>query len=539
MKPSLILLILSFLSSIFCLAEGTKQLRPDSSYVCQLWISDGSPNGYSCFGTEHCGPDQSLFIHIAKPGEKIYMGFHGDNLMHTSFKIKLDGITQYTNTVYFTNGSPGNIAYYSQAVAGPDFLNSHGFPALTFTPAGPGDYCLQFPASSIIFLGLFDITVIDTTQSPLAPINGRIWSKDWGFQIYDPFVGTMYVLTTDSIITSINYNRMVGENFDVTSTANGCCPPPEPWDSSCRSRHGNHHYAEYKMFVNNPDSIEYPTGMLGMIMGDTVNVTRSCNGTFAFNFVVNKTGTIKLSIEQNLEPGIQPEDISINHPVNPGINTILWNGINALGDSVPCGDSVHVTINYINGLTNLSLFDIEYHLKGFIIQPVRPPGQPIATYWNDTLLASDGGQLQLSGCFYTPPDSGCHIWQGGVGWGLGSQNTVNTWWYAASSVLDLGRFSVACVPHAPQGISGPAILCANTTGTYVPIPNPIAGSEILGYEWVLSDDGSGATLFDSLNIGSSVKISFAAYPPGKKWLKVRGRSDLCGSGLSARAAREF
>jgi gliding motility-associated-like protein len=524
---ALTILILFFFC---CQAEGTKQLRLDSTYLCQLWIQDGSSTSYSCFGTEHCGADQSLFIHIAHSGEKVYLGFHCDNLLTTSFKIMLNGTMVYSNTIAFSNGSQGNITYFSQALTGPDILDPHGYPALTFTPPGPGDYSIQFPINQPLLMGLFDITVIDTTKTPLVPINGRIWSKDWSFQIYYPFLGTMYVLTTDSIVTSINYNRMQGLNFDVTSTSNGCYPFPEPWDSSCRSRNGNHHYAEYKMFVNNPDSTEYPTGMLGKIMGDTVNITRTCNGSFAFKFVVNKRGTVKLNIEPNLAPGIQPEDLTVNHAVLPGPNTILWNGINALGDTVSCGDSVQITINYINGLTNLSLFDIENHQKGFIIQAVRPPGQPIATYWNDTLLASDGGQLQLSGCYSASPDTGCHTWDGSVGWGLGSQNTVNTWWYAASSALDLGRFSIECMPHAPQGITGPSSLCASSTGTYTPDPDPIPGTDIRGYEWVLTDAPSGTILFDSVNIGHTVKIHFSAWPPGQKRLKVRGKSSICGVG---------
>jgi gliding motility-associated-like protein len=519
------------MSSVSCLAEGTKQLRLDSAYQSELYIQDGG-TGYSCFATETCSPDQSLFIHITHAGEKVYIGFN--DIFHplVSFKIKLNGITVYSGTVNFLDGAPGYIRYYSQAVAGPDVLDPHGYHALTFSPPGAGDYSIEFilPSSGEIEMRLFDITVIDTTKTPWVPIDGRLWSKDWGFEIDNPFLGMMYILTTDSIVTSVNYNKMVGLNFDVTSTENGCYPLPHPWDNSCLSRHGNHHYAEYKIFINNPDTIEYPTGTLGTILGDTVNVTRGCDGTFTFKFVVNKKGTVKLNIEPNLTPGIQPEDLTINHAVLPGLNTIFWDGLNALGDPVPCGDSVEVTINYINGLTNLALYDVESNGKGFIIQPVRPAGLPVASYWNDSLLAYEGGQVQLTGCYYAPPDTGCHIWIESPNGGIGNDNTVNTWWYAASSLLDLGRFSVACVPHVPQGIIGPTTLCASSTATYMCDPSPIPGSDRLGYEWVLTDAGSGTILFDSLNIGASVKIHFSAYPPGQKRLKVRGRSDICGVG---------
>jgi len=534
-KSRLIILLILILSILSCLAEGTKQLKPDTSSMSNLYIQEGS-NPYTCFATETCGTDQKLYIHIAHPGEKVYMGFNAtDNyynlLPRISFKIKLNGATVYNKTVNFINGTPGYIIYNSQAIAGPDVLNPQGYPSIAFSPSQAGDYSIEFMIESVsdIYMGIFDITVIDTTITPYKAIDGRLWSRDWSFDVPGWFYATMCILTNDSIVTSVNYNSMHGILFDVTSTQNGCFPPPYPWKSSCLSRYGNHHYAQYKMFINNPDTIEYPTGMPGMFLGDTVNITRGCDGTFTFKFVVNKPGTIKLNIESNLEPGFQPEDLTIFDTVQPGLNTIFWNGINALGNTVPCGDSVEVNITFINGLTNLALYDIESNPKGFIIQPFRPAGQPIASYWNDTLLANLGGQAQLTGCYYTPPDTGCHVWIQSPPPGLGNENTINTWWYYAST-LDLGRLKVECVPKAPSGITGPTSLCASSTATYTSDPNPLPGSERLGYEWVFLDIGSSVVLFDSINIGASVKIHFSDYPPGQKRLKVRGRSAICGAG---------
>ncbi|MEI6684474.1 MAG: T9SS type B sorting domain-containing protein [Bacteroidota bacterium] len=529
-KLRLLVFILFSLFSSGCLAEGTKQLKPDSTLPCNLWAQNGP--GWSCFGTEICDDDHSLFVHIRHAGEKVFMGFLAPNMASLNFKIKLNGVVITTKTILASYGSPGYIQYYSQAVAGPGIMDPHGYPAVTFTPPGPGDYRFDFivNAPSSIHLALFDITVADTTKLPLTPINGRLWSKDWSFEAYNPFLGTMYILTSDSIVTSVNFNRLEGYLFDVTSTRNGCFPSPAPWSTSCLSLPGNFHYPEYKIFLNNPDSIEYPTGTLGVILGDTVKVSRSCNGTFNFTFAVNKSGIVKLNIEPNLAPGIQGEDLTLNYNVQPGINTILWDGKNGWGNPVPCGDSVQVTINYVNGLTNLALYDVENHPKGFIIQSVRPAGPPITSYWNDTLLAALGGLAQLTGCNYTLPDIGCHSWIGDAFSGLGNNNTVNTWWYASSSLLNLGRFSIACVPHTPQDITGPTSFCASAIATYTTVPDPVPGTDRLGYEWVLTDVGTGAVLFDSVNIGPSVKIHFSQFPPGPKRLKVRGRSSKCGLG---------
>jgi gliding motility-associated-like protein len=538
-KPRLLIFILVSMFSTVCLAEGTKQLRPDSILMSALWIQNGG-GGYSCFATESCGPDQKLYIHIAHTGEKIFMGFQVWESSLT-FKLKLNGVTVYTRTVLTLEGAPGYIKYHSQAVAGPGILNPHGYQPVTFVPAEPGEYSIEFqvpsaPAGPEFGIHLVDITVIDTTKTPLSPINGRLWSRDWGFNTYniaeprDAFLATQYILTSDSIVTSVNYNHMQGWNFDVTSTRNGCYPWPNPWDSSCRSRAFNHHYAQYQIFINDPDSFEYPTGTSGVILGDTVAITRQCDGSFSFTFSVNKPGNVKLNIETNLEPGIQPEDLTLNREVNQGVNSLFWNGRNGIGAQVPCGDSVAITINYINGLTNIALYDVENHPDGFIIRPVRPAGAPIASYWNDTLLANKGGQMQLSGCYFIPPDEGCHSWTGAVGSGIGSHNTINTWWYAASSVLDLGRFRVNCVPHIPQGISGPDSLCLNKTATYTVDPDPLPGSESNGYEWVLTDATTGAILFDSTGAGSSLGIHFPGSSESLMRLKVRGKSDFCGAG---------
>lgn len=534
-KRMLVLLLFLFLLPWNGMAEGTKQIRPDSTRLADLWILDGSGN-YSCFANINCNPDQKLYVHIAHPGEKVLMGFRS-GVSPLMFSIRLNGTLICTRTIPMLFNNDGYIQYHSQAVAGPKPLNPNGYQPSAFIPAVAGDYSIDFMGTGF-GIDLFDITVIDTTVTPLKPIDGRLWSKDWGFNTYNcanisgQFLATQYIYSSnDSIVTSVTYNRMQGWNFDVTATRNGCYPPPFPWDSSCRSRQGNHHFPQYKIFINDPDSIEYPTGTVGLILGDSVSVHRSCDGTFSFTFVVNKPGNIQMNIESDLSPGIQPVDLTINNTVSTGLNTMVWNGLNALGDPVTCGDSVAISINYINGLTNIALYDVERHYQGFIVNQIRPPGLSIATYWNDTLLANDGGMTQLGGCYPVLPDTGCHTWHGGVGYGLGSGNTVNTWWYAASSSLDLGRFRVECIPHTPADITGPLTLCKSGYATYTVYPNPLPGSEPTGYEWVMTDVATGTVVFDSVDTRPSLTLHFSDYPPGQKRLKVRGRNSQCGTGL--------
>jgi gliding motility-associated-like protein len=517
-------------------AEGTKQLSPDSTYACDLWATDGVGNR-NCFASINCGPDQRLYIHIASASEKIYMGFRG-SIVPLTVNIRLNQNLVYSENVNNYAGAPGRIFYHAQAVAGPKFLDPHGYDPLTFVPGQPGDYSIDFTIPlglNEVAIRYFDITVIDTVQNPNTPIDGRLWSKDWGFHTGDctvpthAMIATQYIYSDDSIVTSLNYNKMRGWNFDITSTRNGCFMPPVPWETSCLSQYGNHHYAEYKIFINDPDSLEYPTGTMGMILGDSISTIKYCDGSMDFSFQVSKPGEIQLIIESNLSPGIQEEDLFEKYPVNQGANTIHWDGLNALGMEVPCGDSVSVSMTYINGLTNIALYDVETHPDGFIIEQVRPPGPPIATYWNDTLLASLGGEMQLSGCYPVLPDSGCHRWIGNVNAGIGSLNTINTWWYAGSSQIDLGLLDIECTPHTPQNINGPITPCFRPLPVYRVEPNPLPGGDSRGYEWVLTDQ-TGTVLFDSLNMPDSITIDFSCYPAGSKYLKVRGNSVLCGIG---------
>jgi len=441
-------------------SEGIKQLKPDTTYYCDLYpgIAGG---GYNCFATVYCGDDQKLYIRIGSSSEKVYLGF-GSISNSVTFRIKLSGVVVF-GPVTTTPSVPGFIMYYKQAIAGPNVIDPAGYNPLVFYPGSPGDYSIEF---NQVRINKFDITVIDTAVLPFHAIDGRLWSKDWRFDTQnidlpeDAFLATQFIYSDDSIVTSVYYNQMRGHLFDVTSTSNGCLPSPAPWDSSCRSRPGDFHYAQYKIFINDPDSIQFPTGHLGLIASSSINVIPQCNGTFLISFVANKSGKVKLEIEVNPAPGHQPEDVSIIDTVIPGLNSITWNGHDGLGNTLPDGTPVGISISYVNGLTNLALYDVERHLDGFIIQLIRPSGPPIVTYWNDTLLASDGGILQLSGCSSSLPSTGCHAWDGNYfGGGLGSWNTVNTWWYATSSSSNLGTFIVTYGPIAPDSIIGPEQLC--------------------------------------------------------------------------------
>jgi len=508
--------------------EGIKQLNPDSTYTFALFATTGGT--YPCFAMDVCPNYQKLWVHINNPGEKVFLGI--DMVEAITIKDK-GGITIATLSIP-THSSPGYIPYYSMAYAGPNVLNPNGYNPVSFAPGQVGDFSINFGYG---YIYIFDVTVIDTTQSTWTPIDGRLWSEDWDLFSgncdlpLSSFIGKQFIYTDDSIVTSINYNGMRGWNFDVTSTSNGCYPPPMAWDLSARSRQGNHHYAQYKMFVNDPDSLSYPTGTLGMIDPNSITFTSSCTGSVVIGFDVNKAGKVKVNIEVDTASGYQPVDVEIVDSAGTGHNTVTWNGVDGLGNIVPTGTVVWIYLSYINGLTNLALYDVEKQLDGFIIQLVRPTGPPIATYWNDTLLKNKGGILQLTGCYPILPITGCHAWDGDAGGiGLGSQNTVNTWWYASSSTSDTFDYIVSRGIHKPDTLTGPLSVCQNSNGIYQIMPNPLSGADPLGYEWMLTDVSTNTVLFDSTNRGNSLQIPFSLFPVGDKRLKVRGTDTICGNG---------
>lgn len=526
-----LLFLIFFFGSVIplsALSEGTKQLKPDTTYICNLYIQDGG--GYNCFATQACQADQKLYVRVANSSEKVYMGF-GNNV---TFRIKKNGIIVYGPVTINGGSLSGYISYYSQAIEGPNIISSQGYVPLVFYPGSAGDYSLEF---NVVNISLFDITVIDTAIAPLAAIDGRLWSKDWGFNTTNislpkaAFLATQYIYSDDSIVTSIYYNQMRGNVFDVTSTSNGCYPPPMPFSTSCLSHTGNHHYAQYKIFLNNPDSLQFPTGTLGSIITGNINVNQQCDGSFTFTFWVNKPGNVQIDVEVNPAPGHQPEDVQLIDSVWTGLNTMVWNGLDGLGNPLNDGAIVSFSIQYINGLTNLALYDVERHLYGFIIELIRPQGPPVAIYWNDTLLANKGGTVQLTGCYSSYPITGCHGWDGDyLGIGIGSLNTVNTWWYASSSFANIGTYTIFHGPQKPSGITGQMQYCPGTSSVYTIVPDPLPGAQPDSYEWVLTDVLSGTTLFDLTNQDVSITINFSLYPAGNKRLKVRGYGNSCGWG---------
>lgn len=418
--------IVFFLAFQMVFSEGSKQLAPNGE-ICRLRASRANDN-YGNFATLEAPEYARLQFSILNITERVYFGFKAPTTAIT-YNIKDSlGIVKATGTLPTTNLSNGYINTWAEANLGPNTIAIGGYPPLTFNPPFPGKFYIEFlfTGANTREFDLFDITVATATN---VAINGRVWSKKWNLttgSFGNLYKCKMYPYSNDRIVTEIDFNGIAPYTYTVSCNPKGC-DPLQPFLLSRRSRTGSAVYAEYPIFLNNPDVGMFPTGVIGSV--DSIHTQNECDGNLDFLVYVNKSGTVDIMLDINPLPGFQPEDISLNDSVYSGIaNIINWNGLNGLGVPVPNGTTISIIVSYVNGLTNLPMYDVENDVafgvdyKGLKISLIRPSGPKPLVYWDD---AQVGGTVNLTGCNLA---IGCHSWGNSVG----NNNTINTWWYSVS-----------------------------------------------------------------------------------------------------------
>ncbi|MFZ4550160.1 MAG: PKD domain-containing protein, partial [Bacteroidales bacterium] len=307
--------------------------------------------------------------------------------------------------------------------------------------------------------------------------------------------------------------------------------------------------AQYKLFLQDPTI--FATGQFGEICNTTQQA--NCDGSIDIKIKVNKPGKIEIKIDiEPLGPG--NEDVVLTQDVVGSANcsleeTIHWNGNNGLGVPVAGGVSVSMVTNYLNGLTNLPLGDIEDSPQGIKVDLIRPPSptgsSKLGIYWDDSNVNcfSFGGSKvgtvnDVTGCIYTgtPTPSGCHQWLSGSAWCAGDQfgdtRTINSWWYyltTANNTLDLDFIRTPETPTISP--AGPVTVCQGQQGAAFSIPasqSPSATS----FVWILP---IGATIATG-NGTNSITVNFSpTITAGTYEIKVYGVNGSCGDGLPSPA----
>ncbi|MCK5338958.1 MAG: hypothetical protein KAJ50_09105, partial [Bacteroidales bacterium] len=445
MKSRLLLFLLLLPNLLF--SEGTKEvwrdlpnhttwlfLCNDLATHCQSFGGDARSN----FAVYDCDPDERMFFSTENTDEIVYIGFNGDP-DYPGAKIvyrirdELGGIVQAEADL--PTAGAGFINNVGEARVGPSQIYGvGGYDAFTFTPPAAGAYYIEFSLVDILsgtrieeafYVNLFDVTVYNTVAAEVKP--GRLYSKSWqfidgsgGFGGWDRNSSSFYIYSADSIVTSVTYDEMEGRAWLMFCNQFGC----QNTGNFVIDRQSVNFQAvvpEFNIFLNEPDTLLFPpASTLGQIIPPTW-AEAFCDGTMIFHVTVDKAGALRITL--NFDPPFAARILETNIVI--GENLIPWDGLDGVGAPVTNNVNIDFTLTYINGLTNLPLYDIEENLNGFRIELITPPSPDAPlVYWDDTNI---GGGINLAGCNSTPPNPGCHPWDDG------NATTINTWWYTAST----------------------------------------------------------------------------------------------------------
>ncbi|OFY13809.1 MAG: hypothetical protein A2X02_10115 [Bacteroidetes bacterium GWF2_29_10] len=490
-------------------AEGTKEIMPTASSHGMIQIDPLS----SDFAFDNGHKDYRLNISIKESGEIIYLGFGKilsydfgyeeavDDLYYRILDPTGNVVVNWTN-IY--SASSGHIYNYNQAVIGPSVLSSGGYNAAKYITKKTGDYWIEFdvkyqngyskkPGIDYVRreIAFFDITVANSSN--IAQL-GRVWSKAWYFTtgykgLYDyAFSGKVFIYANDGIVTSLDLNGIKPLVFILASNENGAGKTGNfIEDRKSRFDENNEYtYPQYKVFLNDPDSILFPTGKIGKVTTDP-----SISGCFkdvSVDFSVNKKGNAMVLFDLNNEDGYQSgtADVYKSLVINTGKNSIKWDGKDGLGNYVAPNTDIKIQVTYINGLTNIPFNDVEQNPKGYIVKVVRPKitNDNLPLFWDDSKI---GGSTNLNGCMAT---GGCHKWTCSFDYytelpinSVGDGNTVNTWWYVSfisKNITHKLQYYSKIIPNITPEI------CNNSKGA---IDITIDGdTNQLKYKWSTGDD---------------------------------------------------
>jgi PKD-like domain/PKD domain len=499
------ILLLSLHHSVY--AEGTKQVRPDSTVSAAALIIDWDDPNFTRFCMLGCAANYRLNIHIKNIGEKILFGLKTPYNSPTPILYNLrrpDGTIAINGTLGMSGS--GYIKYYRQATIGP-FPTSGGYTPISVTSNMVGDWYFEITQvgndallnDNCARFDLWDFQVVNgvATPQPSDTLNGRVWSQSW--QLYsrlpvnwppnEVFSGSFYVYTDDGIVTKLVCNGMYMGEGTIFCNPVGCTNTGNfPIDRQSKNTNtfvGFPGIAGYKVFLNNPDITVYPNGVFGILNSVTYHDDQNepCSWNKFFEINVNKGGQVVIKID--VPYGNPSYDVFIIANVVPGNNTIPWNGLDGHGGLVPNGTVLTISVDYLNGLTNLPLWDFEANPNGYKVYPVRPVGPGLLAplfYWDDSQLTGTSNcsnpptTVNLTGC--NPSGSVCHDWPTEIC----HDKMINTWWYSGGTSSSLAiTFNSQPIPV----ITGPAPVCTNTTGCLYTTETGNAS-----YSWAVSAGGT-------------------------------------------------
>lgn len=452
--------------------------------------------------------DYRLYIRL-KPGETLHYGVHRSNFGPSNYaEVQLTlrygsgaGTIVKQNTLARDQSSanqhllninqPGVIDDAAQSRIGPAALGAGGYEALTytnttgqtrdffveFTQAGEytdagtqpgfndlGTRASGFSAQRRSEFDFWDFTVLgaDGKEKP-----GRLFSKFWSFTAGQS-TGTQYEHRLSStfalypLITSpqnpgLYYVKQIelagmrpfvfyfvaNANGSVANAANGTT-----FAERRKSQVGNTGYAEYPIFVNNPDEEFWPSAPTPVFATSSQGFCNPSTGRggVAFTTLSDEQGFVSILIDLNGNKVKDGSDVLLEQTVVPGANTTVWNGLDASGNPVAQNTAIKLSFVSNGAPVNFPVYDAEGNPDGLRIQNIRPSvGGNIyydRLYWDDSRLTAaragsfpaappvpDGSNVRLDGVISsTDAYQGVHRW-GDATNEAGNNVTVNTWTY--------------------------------------------------------------------------------------------------------------
>ena len=537
----LIILILIALISGKISAEGTKQTTPYNASTAQTVLlqinrtTDGGDSSRFAGWNATSVFDRLYFTISDYTTEKVYLGFKKNSATSQDvyFRIKRpDGTIVFTGIAPPSSvGGAGWISTWSQANIGPSNLsgNTGGYLATVFDPSlitnshYNGDYYIEFNIgttanNSEIDLLYYDITIANGPTNANVK-NGRLWSYNWGFntQSYTSggYYGSLFSYTNDQIVTEIDLNGIQPFMFRVFNNEWG----PENSNTlieNRKSRDGQMGTPEFKLFLNNPDSIIYPS---------STNATRNltfkgltgCGNNYCFNMTIDGNALTELRLDLNNNGSyLDPVDRIIEQQVTTGDNCIFWDGKDGLGHTVDSNLTFRMYLYTKVGLTHLPVYDAENHPNGYLARLVRPLGiGDMVMYFDNTPLSAQGnmpaGTKNLIGI--TPPEpvsdnlvdtNGVNRWYNTGFPYFGDQRTVNTWWsIRKAAIIDLVTTKPYCADLQISKTDGSATYTPGSTDVYTIVVKNNGPDKSLG-----------ATVIDNAPTGTSITNWTASYVNG-------------------------
>lgn len=440
--------------------EGTAQLIPSgSSSSCISYVqgNDGTGKEGSTLGRPST---DWIYIHIQDPDqETIYFGLTRKipSSKEVYYQILApDGSIHCSGKVASSASDSGYVADNGlEAYVGPTQIagiSSGGYEALECDPTEAGNYAIVFNVghpttanynSSKYFVHPFDITVADTKSGTPTAINGRVFSYKWHLNTNsgsNRACMDFYTWTPDSMVIQMDMNGMQPHGYSVSFNSHGSTNTGDIVEDRKSISSISESVPEYRVFLNEPDTLAFPDGTPGEISFVELNAC-TLDSSYCIQVEATKAGEVNVYLDLDGSGGYEEGTADVYFPYQlptAGSSCIPWDGIDGVGSRITDTTAGNVTVEFLAGVVHVPVYDPENHENGYRCAVIRPEGYQPQMYFDnrDTKI----GTYDLEGC-----DSLCNPWTGGKG----DKIMVNTWLNTKTST-DTDSFAVLteCPPFA-------------------------------------------------------------------------------------------